>query len=226
MFSFSHVKARQDQECGGKVCRNTKGSASCFSHVKAKQGISILFFSRQSKARPRQAVIAKWQTKQWIKKEKISARQRFSRSKKQVQRSLPWVSRVEGLTLREAPRYRFKSILKERLAALDASDHVLQAAACGVDNKAEDYQILRGVHVPCQRVHSMGAPGHGPQLQHVVKKGAQDQHPCCTEAMMRRRGQCQSRPSFNLRDLSESRQVTLEKPVFAAGNLAKLLGGA
>ena len=48
--SFSHVKAKQDQECGGKVCRNTKGSASCFSHVKAKQGISILFFSRQSKA--------------------------------------------------------------------------------------------------------------------------------------------------------------------------------
>ena len=38
VFSFSHVKAKQDQECGGKVCRNTKGSASCFSHVKAKQG--------------------------------------------------------------------------------------------------------------------------------------------------------------------------------------------
>ena len=48
------------------------------------QGISILFFSRQSKARPRQAVIAKWQTKQWSKKGKISAKQR---SKKQVQRS-------------------------------------------------------------------------------------------------------------------------------------------
>ena len=30
------------------------------------QGISILFFTRQSKARPRQAVIAKWQTKQWV----------------------------------------------------------------------------------------------------------------------------------------------------------------
>ena len=90
-----------------QVCRNTKGSASCFSHVKAKQGISILFFSRQSKARPRQPVIAKWQTKQWIKKGKISARQRFSRSKKQVQRSVPWVSRVEGLTFCEAPRYRF-----------------------------------------------------------------------------------------------------------------------
>ena len=59
-FSFSHVKAKQDQECGGKVCRNTKGAASCFSHVKAKQGISILFFSRQGKARPRQAVIANW----------------------------------------------------------------------------------------------------------------------------------------------------------------------
>ena len=50
------------------------------------QGISILFFSRQSKARPRQAVIAKWQTKQWSKKGKISAKQR---SKKQVQRSVP-----------------------------------------------------------------------------------------------------------------------------------------
>ena len=100
-FSFSHVKAKQDQECGSKVCRNTKGSASCSSHVKAKQG---LFFSRQSKARRRQAVIAKWQTKQWCKKGKISARQR---SKKQVLRSVPRVSRVEGLTLREAPRYRF-----------------------------------------------------------------------------------------------------------------------
>ena len=32
--------------------------------------------------------------------------------------------------------------------------------------------------------------------------------------------------SFNLRGLSENRQVTLEKPVFAADNLAKLLGGA
>ena len=124
------------------------------------------------------------------------------------------------------PRYRFKIILKERLAALDASDHVLQAAACGVDNKTEDSRILQGVHVPCQRVQSMGAPDHGPQLQRVVKKGAQDQHRCCTEAMMRRRRQRRSRPSFNLRGLSESRQVTLEKPVFAAGNLAKLLGGA
>ena len=200
-----------------------QGISICFSHVKAKQG---LFFSRQSKARPRQAGIAKWQTKQWIKKGKISARQRFSRSKKQVQRSVPWVSRDEGLTLREAPRYRFKISLKERLAALDASDHVLQAAACGVDNKTEDSRILRGVHVPCQRVRSMGAPDHGPQLQRVVKKGAQDQHRCCTEAMMRRRRQRRSRPSFNLRGLSESRQVTLEKPVFAAGNLAKLLGGA
>ena len=38
VFGFSHVKAKQDQECSGKVCRNTKGSASCFSHVKAKQG--------------------------------------------------------------------------------------------------------------------------------------------------------------------------------------------
>ena len=214
MFSFSHVKARQDQECGGKVCRNTKGSASCFSHVKAKQ------------VWPRQAAIAKWQTKQWIKKGKISARQRFSRSKKQVQRSVPWVLRVEGLTICEAPRYRFKKILKERLAALDASDHVLQAAACGVENKTEDSRILRGVHDPCQRVQSMDAPDHGPQLQRVVKKGAQDQHRCCTEAMMRRRRQRRSRPSFNLRGLSESRQVTLEKPVFAAGNLAKLLGGA
>ena len=98
---FSHVKAKQDQECSGKVCRNIKGSACCFSHVKAKQG---LFFSRQSKARSRQAVIAKWQTKQWCKKGQVSARQR---SKKQVQRSVPWVSRVEGLTLREAPRCRF-----------------------------------------------------------------------------------------------------------------------
>ena len=69
------------------------------------QGINILFFSRQSKARPRQAGIAKWQAKQWCKKGKFSARQR---SKKQVQRSVPWVSRVEGLTLREAPQYRFK----------------------------------------------------------------------------------------------------------------------
>ena len=187
------------------------------------QGISIFFFSCQSKARPRQAVIAKWQTKQWCKKGKISARQR---SKKQVQRSVPRVSRVEGLTLREAPRYRFKIILKVRLAALDAFDHVLQAAACGVDNKTEDSRILRGVHVPCQRVHSMGAPDHGPQLQRVVKKGAQGQHLCCTEAMMRRRGQRRCRPSFNLRGLSESRQVTLEKPAFAAANLAKLLGGA
>ena len=42
------MKAKQDQECSGKVCRNTKGSASCFSHVKAKQG---LFFSRQSKVK-------------------------------------------------------------------------------------------------------------------------------------------------------------------------------
>ena len=156
-------------------------------------------------------------------KGKISARQR---SKKQVQRCVPWFSRIEGLTLREAPRYRFKKILKERLAALDASDHVLQTAACGVDNKTEDSRILRGVHVPCQRVHSMGAPDHGPQLQRVVKKGAQDQHLSCTEAMMRRRGQRRCRTSFNLRGLSESRQITLEKPVFAAGNLAKLLGGA
>ena len=132
------MKAKQDQECGGKVCRNTKGSASCFSHVKAKQG---LFFSRQSKARPRQAVIAKWQTKQWCTKGKISARKR---SKKQIQRSVPWVSRVEGLTLREAPWYRFKIIVKERLAALDASDHVLQAAACGVDNKTEDTEAVPG----------------------------------------------------------------------------------
>ena len=133
---------------------------------------------------------------------------------------------VEGLTLREAPRYRFKIILKERLAALDAFDHMLQAATCGVDNETEDSRILRGVHVPCQRVHSMGAPDHGPQLQRAVKKGAQGQHLCCTEAMMRRRGQRRCRPSFNLRGLSESRQVTLEKPVFAADNLAKLLGGA
>ena len=56
-----------------------------FSH-QSKARISILFFSRQSKARPRQAVIAKWQTKQWCTKGKISARQR---SKKQVQRSVP-----------------------------------------------------------------------------------------------------------------------------------------
>ena len=95
-----------------------------------------------------------------------------------------------------------------------------------MDNKTEDSRILRGVHVPCQRVRGMGAPDHGPQLQRVVKKGAQDQRWCCTEAMMRQRGQRRSRPSFNLRGLSESRQVTLEKPVFAAGNLAKLLGGA
>ena len=60
-FSFSHVKARQDQACGGKVCRNTKGSASCSSHVKAKQGISILFFSSQSKATVAKTTwIAKW----------------------------------------------------------------------------------------------------------------------------------------------------------------------
>ena len=203
VFSFSHLKAKQDQECGGKVCRNTKGSASCFTHVKAKQGF---FFSGQSKARPRQAVIAKWQTKQWCKKGKISARQR---SKKQVQHSVPWVSRVEGLTLREAPRYRFKQILKERLAALDAFDHMLQAAVCGVDNKTEHSGIPRAVHVLCQCVHSMGAPDHGPQLQRAVKKGAQGQHLCCTEAMMRRRGQRRCRPSFN-----------------AADNLAKLLGGA
>ena len=72
------------------------------------QGISILSFSHQSKARPRQAVIAKWQTKQWCKKGKISARRR---SKRQVQRSVPWVSRVEGLTLRQAPRYRFSGVL-------------------------------------------------------------------------------------------------------------------
>ena len=124
------------------------------------------------------------------------------------------------------PEYRFKKILKERLAALDASDHVLQAAACGVEDKTENSRILRGVHVPCQRVRSMVAPDHGPQLQRVVKKGAQDQHRCCTEVMMRRRGQRRSRPSFNLQGLSGSRQVTLEKPVFAAGNLAKLLGGA
>ena len=53
VFSFSHVKAKQDQECGGKVCRNTKGSASCFSHVKAKQGQAASFFltSKQSKAK-------------------------------------------------------------------------------------------------------------------------------------------------------------------------------
>ena len=168
------------------------------------QGISILFFSRQSRARPRQAVIAKWQTKQWCKKGKISARQR---SKKQVQRSVPWVSRVEGLTLREAPRYRFKIVLKVRLGTLDASDHVLQAAACGVDKETEDSRILRGVHVPCQRVHSMGAPDHGPQLQCVVKKGAQDQHLCCTGAMMRQRGQRRCRPSFNLRGLSGPKVV-------------------
>ena len=37
VFSCSHVKAKQDQECGGKVCKNTKGSASYFSHFKAKQ---------------------------------------------------------------------------------------------------------------------------------------------------------------------------------------------
>ena len=103
---------------------------------------------------------------------------------------------------------------------------MLQAAACGVDNKTEDSPMFRGVHVPCQRVHSMGAPDHGPKLQRAVKKGAQGQHLCCTEAMMRRRGQRRCRPSFNLRGLSESRQVTLEKPVFAADNLAKLLGGA
>ena len=118
-----------------------------------------------------------------------------------------------------------KKILKMRLAALDASDHVLQAAACGVDNKTKGSRILRGIHVPCQRVHSMGAPDHGAQLQRVVKKGAQGQHLCCTEAMMRRRGQRQCRPLFNLRGLSESRQVSLEKPVFAADDLAKLLGG-
>ena len=60
-FSFSHVKARQDQACGGKVCRNNKGSASCFSHVKAKQGISIFFFSSQSKASvAKTSWIAKW----------------------------------------------------------------------------------------------------------------------------------------------------------------------
>ena len=43
VFGFSHVKAKQDQECGGKVCRNTKESASCFSHVKAKQGQDTCF---------------------------------------------------------------------------------------------------------------------------------------------------------------------------------------
>ena len=63
-------------------------------------------------------------------------------------------------------------------------------------------------------------------IERAVKKGAQGQHLCCTEAMMRRRGQRRCRPSFNLRGLSESRQVTLEKPFFAADNLAKLLGGA
>ena len=103
---------------------------------------------------------------------------------------------------------------------------MLQAAASGVDDQTEDSRILRGVHVPCQRVHSIGAPDHGPQLQRAVKKGAQGQHLCCTEAMMRRRGQHRCRPSFNLRGLSESRQVTPEKPVFAADDLAKLLGGA
>ena len=45
-FSFSHVKAKQDQECGGKVCKTkglafvfltSKQSKACFSHVKAKQ---------------------------------------------------------------------------------------------------------------------------------------------------------------------------------------------
>ena len=77
------------------------------------QGISILFFSRQSKARPRQAVIAKWQTKQWCKKGEISARQR---SKKQVQRSVPRVSRVERLTLREASRYRFNTDCQKAFA--------------------------------------------------------------------------------------------------------------
>ena len=52
VFSFSHVKAKQDQECGGKVCRNTKGSASFFSHVKAKQGQDLVFLtSKQSKAK-------------------------------------------------------------------------------------------------------------------------------------------------------------------------------
>ena len=116
-----------------------------------------------------------------------------------------------------------KTILKMRLGALDASDHVLQAAACGVDNKTEESRILRGVH---QRVHSMGATDHGPQLQRVVKKGAQRQHLCCTEAMMRRRGQRRCRPSFKLQGIGESRQVTVEKPVLAADTLAKLLGGA
>ena len=43
---------------------------------------------------------------------------------------------------------------------------------------------------------------------------------------MRRRGQRRRRPSFKLQGLSESRQVTLEKLVFAADNLAKLLEGA
>ena len=114
MFSFSHVKARHNQECGGKVCRNTKGSASCFSHVKAKQ------------VWPKQAAIAKWQKKQWIKKGKISARQRFSRSKKQVQRSVPWVSRIEGLTFCEAPRYRFIG----RDAAVGAAGHACTWCSC------------------------------------------------------------------------------------------------
>ena len=47
-FSFSHVKAKQDQECGGKyaeiprdqhlVFLTSKQSKACFSHVKANQG--------------------------------------------------------------------------------------------------------------------------------------------------------------------------------------------
>ena len=40
-----------------------------FSRQSKASPSSILFFSPQSKARPRQAVIAKWQAKQWIKKE-------------------------------------------------------------------------------------------------------------------------------------------------------------
>ena len=79
------------------------------------QGISILLFSRQSKARlvfltskqskAKTSCDSKMADKTVVQeKEKISARQR---SKKQVQRSVRWVSRVEGLTLREAPRYRF-----------------------------------------------------------------------------------------------------------------------
>ena len=178
------------------------------------QGISILFFSRQSKAR-----LVFLTSKQ--SKAKTSCDSKMA--DKTVVHERENQCKAE---IKETSSAQCSEILKERLAALDASNHVLQAAACGVDNKTEHSRILRGVHVPCQHVHSMGAPDHGPQLQRVVKKGAQGQHLSLTEAKMRQRGQRRCRTSFNLRCLSESRQVTLEKPVFAAGNLAKLLGGA